>query len=220
MNDFDANNRLIRKEYGRNVQNLVKFIMTIDDKAERTKKANTLIDLMKQLNPLIREYPEYNLKLWDELFIMSDFKLDVDSPYPIPDAEILDKKPQRMTNNAKGVKYKHYGKNLELLVQKAITFENPEEKEAATIHVGRLMKTFFSTWNKDTLADEVILKNIDHLSKGQLVLDAEKVKEHKLFESSIRERNQDHEISRESRDTREMRGGKGKRRTFHKRRKN
>ena len=82
------------------------------------------------------------------------------------------------------------------------------------------MKTFFSTWNKDTLADEVILKNIDHLSKGQLVLDAEKVKEHKLFESSIRERNQDHEISRESRDTREMRGGKGKRRTFHKRRKN
>ena len=119
MNDFDANNRLIRKEYGRNVQNLVKFIMTIDDKAERTKKANTLIDLMKQLNPLIREYPEYNLKLWDELFIMSDFKLDVDSPYPIPDKEILDKKPQRMTNNAKGVKYKHYGKNIELLVQKA-----------------------------------------------------------------------------------------------------
>ncbi|MDA0195511.1 MAG: DUF4290 domain-containing protein [Bacteroidetes bacterium] len=220
MNDFDANNRLTRKEYGRNVQNLVKFIMTFDDKAERTKKASTLIDLMKQLNPSIREYPEYNLKLWDELFIMSDFKLDVDSPYPIPDKEILDKRPQRMTNNAKGVKYKHYGKNIELLVEKATTLENPEEKEAATIHIGKLMKTFFSTWNKDTLADEVILKNIDHLSKGQLVLDIDKVKEQKLFESTIRERNQDNEISREGRDTREMRGAKGKRRTFHKRRKN
>ena len=219
MNEFDENNRLTRKEYGRNVQNLVKYIMTMDDKAERTRKAETLIDLMKLLNPGIKEYPEYNQKLWDELFIMSDFKLDVNCPYPIPEKEILDKKPKRMQNSATGVKYKHYGKNIELLIQKATTLEDPEEKEAATIHVGKLMKTFFSTWNKDTIADEVILKNIAHLSGGQLTLDIEKVKEQNLFESSIRQRNRDRETTRENRDSRDNRGGKNKRRNFHKRRK-
>lgn len=215
MNEFDENNRLTRREYGRNVQNLVKHIMTMEDKAERTKKAQTLIDLMKLLNPGIREYPEYNQKLWDEIFIMSEFKLDVDCPYPIPDKEILTKKPNRMFNAAKGVRYKHYGKNIELLVQKATTLEDPEEKEAATIHVGKLMKTFFSTWNRDTIADEVIMKNITDLSKGELKLDMEKVKEQNLFESTIRERDRDKEKSREQRDTR---GPKGKRRNFKKRR--
>jgi len=220
MNDFDASNRLNRKEYGRNVQNIVKHIMTFDDKEVRTKKATTLIDLMKLLNPSIREYPEYNQKLWDELFIMSEFRLDVESPYPIPDRAILDKKPLRMTHGAKGVKYKHYGKNIELLVEKAMTLEDPEEKEAAIIHIGKLMKTFFSTWNQDTLPDEVILKNIDHLSKGALSLELDKVKEHNLFESTIRERNQDQERSRDTRESHDARAaGKGKRRNFHKRRK-
>ncbi len=216
MNEFDENNRLTRREYGRNVQNLVKYIMTLEDKPERTEKAATLIDLMKLLNPSIREYPEYNQKLWDELFIMSDFKLDADCPYPIPDKNILTKKPNRMGNNAKGVRYKHYGKNIELLVKKATTLEDPEEQEAATIHVGKLMKTFFSTWNRDTISDDVIMKNITDLSNGSLKLDMEKVKNQNLFESTIRERDRDKEISREQRD---MRGGKGKRRNF-KRRKN
>jgi hypothetical protein len=216
MNEFNENNRLIRREYGRNVQNLVKHIMTLEDKAERTKKAETLIDLMKQLNPSIREYPEYNQKLWDELFIMSEFQLDVDSPYPIPDEQILTKKPNRVNYSTKGVKYKHYGKNIELLVKKAMTLEDPEEREAATIHVGKLMKTFFSTWNKDTIDDMVIMKNITDLSNGELKLDMDKVKEQGLFESAIKERNRDRERSRENRDNR---GSKGKRRNF-KRRKN
>jgi len=215
MNEFDEKNRLTRKEYGRNVQDLVKHIMTMEDKAVRTKKAETLIDLMKLLNPSIREYPEYNQKLWDELFIMSEFKLDVDCPYPIPDKEILTKKPNRMINIAKGVKYKHYGRNIELLVEKATTLEDPEEQEAATIHIGKLMKTFFSTWNRDTINDEVIMKNITDLSKGKLTLDMVKVKEQNLFESTIRERDRDKEKSREQRDTR---GQKGKRRNFKKRR--
>lgn len=219
MNEFDEKNRLIRREYGRNVQNLVKHIMTIGDKAERTKKAETLIDLMKLLNPGIKEYPEYNQKLWDEIFIMSEFELDVDSPYPIPEREILDKKPRRMEPSATGVKYKHYGKNIELLVQKATTLEDEEEREAATIHIGKLMKTFFSTWNNDTISDDVIMKNITDLSKGNLTLDMDKVREQNLFESAIKERNRDRERSREHRDARGGGGnGKGKRR--NKRRKN
>ncbi len=215
MNEFDKNNRLTRREYGRNVQNLVKHIMTMEDKAERTKKAEILIDLMKLLNPGIREYPEYNQKLWDEIFIMSEFKLDVDCPYPIPDKEILTKKPNHMVNAAKGVRYKHYGKNIELLVQKATTLADSEEKEAATIHIGKLMKTFFSTWNRDVIADEVIMKNITDLSKGELKLDMEKVKKQNLFESTIRARDRDKEKSREQRNTR---GPKAKRRNFKKRR--
>ncbi|MEQ9426590.1 MAG: DUF4290 domain-containing protein [Cyclobacteriaceae bacterium] len=213
MNEFEEGNRLKRREYGRNVQNLVKHIMTFEDKEVRTKKAATLIDLMKQLNPSVREYPEYNQKLWDEIFIMSEFELDVESPFPIPDKEILDKKPDIMKPVSNRLKYKHYGRNIELLVERATSLEDPKEKEAATIYIGKLMKTFFSTWNKDVIDDATILKNIEDLSKGALTLDIDKVKEENLFESAIRERNRDRERSREKHDHRNRKGGSNKRRS-------
>lgn len=180
---------LILKEYGRNIQKLVNYVTTIDDKEKRTQYAYTLIDLMKQINPAMKEGPEYAQKLWDDLYIMSGFNLDVDSPYPMPEKSILGKKPKRLDYQRHDIRYKHYGKNVELLVKKAISIEDPEEKEAAIVYIGKLMKTFYASWNKDVIDDSVIIDNIKTLSKGALEIDVNKVKENNLFDTSAKDRN-------------------------------
>ena len=179
---------LILKEYGRNVQMLVDYIKTLDDKENRNRFSATLIELMKQITPSHRESTETNQKLWDDLFIMANFDLDVDSPFPIPDKEILTKKPQRLSYSSNDIRFKHFGKNMELLVAKAMEIDNKEDKEAAIIYIGKLMKSFNSTWNKDVLEDEVILRNIRILSNNELDIDIEKVKDQNLFESLYKER--------------------------------
>src|SRR5690606_789027 len=179
---------LILKEYGRNIQKLVNYVTTIDDKEKRTQYAHTLIDLMKQINPAMKEGPEYAQKLWDDLYIMSGFNLDVDSPYPMPEKEILGRKPKRLDYNHHSIRYKHYGRNMELLIDKAIALEDEEEKEAAVVYVGKLMKSFYASWNKDVIDDSVIVDNIKTLSKGKLDISVAKVKENNLFDSSSKER--------------------------------
>lgn len=173
------------REYGRNVQKLVDHIVKLEDKETRNRQAATLVELMKQINPNVKEGPEYEQKVWDDLFIISDFQLDVESPYPIPDKTILGRRPEIVKYNSNNIRYKHYGRNMELMVQRAIETEDPEEKEAAIVHVGKLMKTFFNVWNKDNIDDDLILANIKELSKGKLKIDADKVKELGLFEVSI-----------------------------------
>ncbi len=170
------------REYGRNVQKLVDHILTIEDKETRNRQAATLVGLMKQINPNIKEGAEYEQKVWDDLFIISNFELDVESPYPIPDKTILGRKPDIVKYNSNNIRYKHYGRNMELMVQKAIEAEDPEEKEAGIVHIGKLMKTFFNVWNKDNIDDDLIIQNIKELSKGKLTIDPEKVKELGLFE--------------------------------------
>lgn len=180
---------LILKEYGRNIQKLVKYVVTVEDKEQRTQYANTLIELMRQLNPVMKESPtEYSQKLWDDLYIMSEFTLEVDSPFPMPEKELLGKKPKRMDYNTHKIGYKHYGRNIELLIQKAIEIEDEEERDAAVLYIGRLMKSFYSTWNKEVVDEEVIIGHIRELSKNQLNLDVAKVKESSLFESTTSHR--------------------------------
>src|SRR5690606_6816385 len=179
---------LILKEYGRNVQKLVNYVTTIEDKEKRTQYAYTLIDLMKQINPAMKEGPEYAQTLWDDLYIMSGFNLDVDSPYPMPEKEILGRKPKRLDYNRHNIRYKHYGRNMELLIEKASAIEEEEEKEAAIVYVGKLMKSFYASWNKDVVDDSVIVDNIKTLSKGKLEINVEKVKEQNLFDVSSKER--------------------------------
>jgi len=189
MNDYNTQReRLILKEYGRNVQMLVNYLSTIQDKEEKNRSAKALVDLMKQINPSIKEGNEDNQKLWDDLIIMSDFKIDVDSPFPIPKKELLYKKPERLRYKNKTIIYKHYGLNIQLLVDKAIEMEDKEEQEAAIIYIGRLMKSFSSLWNKENLDDETILKNIRELSRGLLEIDPEKVRNNNLFEYLVKEK--------------------------------
>jgi hypothetical protein len=179
---------IILKEYGRNVQKLVNYIRTIPEKEKRTKMATTLIELIKQLAPVVKEAHENPQRMWDDLYIIADFNLDIDNPYTTPDRTILFKKPRKMEYPQNDVRFKHYGKNIERLVVEAIKKEDPQEREEATIYLGKLMKTFYSNWNKETLDDSVIVKDIALLSKGKLTLNLDKVREDNLFEKLYREK--------------------------------
>jgi len=175
---------LILKEYGKNIQRLVDHISGIEDREKRTQSAFTAIEIIKQLNPTWKQ--ENDQKLWDDLHIMSDFKLDVDSPFPIPEKELLGKRPLSIGYPKGEVKFKHYGRNIEKLIEKAIEIEDDEEQETAIIFIGQLMRSFHSTWNRDNFDDGIILDDIKTLSKGKLHIDLDKVKENSLFESNTR----------------------------------
>lgn len=207
--------KLVLREYGRNIQKIVAYLTTVEDKEDRNKKAETLIELMKLINPNIKDTPEIAQKLWDDLHIISDFTIEVDGPFPQPDRAVLDKKPERMSYNSNEITFKHYGRNIELLVQKAISLEDPEEKEAAIVHIGKLMKTFFYSYNKDVIDDQVVMTHIRDLSNNQLEIDMEKVKEHNLFEPQRKERRQEPDNSNRDRDRNRNKGGK---RNFKRRR--
>lgn len=176
------------KEYGRNVQKLVEYIRTIPSMEKRTELAYTLIELIKQLTPSLKDQPENPQRLWDDLYIIADFNLDINSPYPVPERDILFKKPDRMSYPQSEIQFKHYGKNIEKLVKEALKKEDPQEREEAIIYLGKLMKTFYSNWNKETLDDSVILKDIQRMSGGALSINIDKVREDNLFEKLYKER--------------------------------
>ena len=198
---------IILKEYGRNVQKLVNYIRTIPDKEKRTKMATTLIELIKQLAPVVKEAHENPQRMWDDLYIMANFDLDVNNPFTTPDRSILQKKPRKMEYPQSDVRFRHYGKNIERLVEEALKKEDPLEREEATIYLGKLMKTFYGNWNKETLDDSVIVRDIANMSKGKLTLNLEKVREDNLFEKLYREKKKMHSQEKGDRDNRN-RGGK------------
>ncbi len=200
------------KEYGRNIQKLVAHVKTIEDKDKRTQSAQTLTDLMRQINTALKDNPEYDQKVWDDLYIISDHELEVDSPFPMPEKSLLGKRPQRLAYKKGDPKYRHYGRNIETMIQRAIEMEDPESKEAAVIHIGRLMNSFYASFNKDNLEEEVILKQIRRMSDEQLDVDLEKVKENGYWTATIKEKKHG------GRDGGHH--GGGKRRNFQKRRRN
>lgn len=179
---------IILKEYGRNVQKLVDYIRTVPDKEKRTAMAYTLIDLIKQLNPAVKDQPENPQRMWDDLYIIADFNLDIDAPYPPPPLDTLNKKPMKMHYPQSDVRFKHYGKNIESLVREALKKDTPEDREEAVIYLGKLMKTFYSAWNKETLDDSVILKDIKNMSEGKLTMNLDKIREDNLFEKLYRDK--------------------------------
>ena len=199
--------KLILREYGRNIQKLVEYMTNVEDNGKRNTYASVLVDLMRQINPNIKDSNEYNQKLWDDLFIMSDFKAEVESPFPKPEKEILTRKPQKVDYNVNRLKYKHYGRNIELIIEKAIKTENPEERESFIIYLGKLMKTFYASWNKEVVSDQVIIDHIRELSKNQLDIDPQKVKEENLFEVLYKEKS-----SKPKKENSGKRGGNGKKR--------
>ncbi|MDW3194770.1 MAG: DUF4290 domain-containing protein [Cytophagales bacterium] len=174
---------LTLKEYGRNIHKLVEFVKTVEDKEKRNKYAATLVELMKQINPNVKDSNDYHQKVWDDLFIISEFNLDAEGPFPVPNSEILDRKPNRVPYKSNEIRFRHYGRNVEIMIGQAIEMENEEEKQGAIVAVGRLMKSFCLTWNKDSIEDRVILEHIKKLSGGKLDIDLAFVEEHKLFDS-------------------------------------
>ncbi|MDQ8053682.1 MAG: DUF4290 domain-containing protein [Pedobacter sp.] len=172
--NFDYNTTrsdLILAEYGRNVQNMVKYIIDLPTKEERNKYAQAVIDLMGFLNPHLRDVADFKHKLWDHLHIISDFKIDVDSPYPKPSPEAATIKPDHIGYPQQKITYKHYGKTVEKLISRTMEEENPERKSAMVQGIANFMKMAYVQWNKDNVADETILKNLAELSGGNLVLE-------------------------------------------------
>lgn len=159
-------------EYGRNVQRMVEFAVSVNDRDERNRVARAIISVMGQLNPHLRDVTDFKHKLWDHLFIISDFKLEVDSPYPIPNAETFKTKPDKVNYPDKKIKYRHYGKILEKIIEKAIEFEEGDEKKALTELIANAMKKSYLTWNRDSVTDEVIFDQLLELSKGKLRVDS------------------------------------------------
>ena len=181
---------LILKEYGRNVQKLVEYVCQIEDREKRTSYAHTLIDLISQTNLSIRNPQERSQRLWDDLYIMSGFNLDVDSPFSMPDKSDINKKPQKVGYDNNHIRYKHYGRNMELLIKEVISKKDPEDKKMAIIYLGRLMKNLYTTWNKDNVDDIVILQNIKELSKGELSISLGEAREHNMFDTLTVNNNQ------------------------------
>ena len=172
--DFDYNStrsKLLLTEYGRNVQNMVKYIVALPTKEERNRYANVVIDLMGFLNPHLRDVADFKHKLWDHLHIISDYKIDVDSPYPLPSPEAIHIRPEPLGYPNKRIKYKHYGKTIELMIAKAKAIEEPARRQHMVQAIANFMKMAYVQWNKDSVTDESILSDLRELSNGELKLE-------------------------------------------------
>ena len=171
--NFDYNStrgKLILSEYGRNVQNMVAYICTLPTKEERNRYAQVVIDLMGFLNPHLRDVADFKHKLWDHLHIISDFKIDVDSPYPPPVPGAIRKKPETLAYPQHRIRYKHYGKTVEKMISKALELEDDAQKEQMTQSIANFMKMAYVTWNKDSVADDKIIDDLKEFSNGALHL--------------------------------------------------
>ena len=161
-------NHLIMKEYGRHIQKMVEYLLTIKDKEERQRNAYAVIELMGFLNPHLKNVEDFRHKLWDHLFLISDFQLDVDSPYEIPTRETLKAKPERLKYPKKYPRFNHLGKNIEVVIDKALKEENPEKKQGFANAIAYYMKLTYSNWHKELMHDDAIQSELSSITKGEL----------------------------------------------------
>ncbi|MDP2424102.1 MAG: DUF4290 domain-containing protein [Bacteroidales bacterium] len=162
--------RLTVPEYGRNIQNMAEFLLTVEDREKRSRMAKTLVNIMTHLHPEVKDTPDARQKLWDHLHIICGFKLDVDSPFPPPQPELLEKKPQPIPYAQGKIPLRHYGKNIIRLIEEVSTREDGPEKEAMVKAIANHMKKSYLNWNRDSVTDEVIAEDLQKLSSGKLKL--------------------------------------------------
>jgi hypothetical protein len=163
--------KLILPEYGRNVQNMIAHAMEISDRKERNRAAQAIIEVMGQLNPHLRDVDDFRHKLWTHLFVMSDFNLEVDSPYEIPKAESLQEKPKLMAYPKSKIRYGHYGKYTQEILESAKDITKADERDYLKNTMANFMKKQFLSHNNDTVENHVIADQLKELSKGDLVLE-------------------------------------------------
>ena len=161
---------LIIPEYGRHIQKLVNHCIKLEDKEVRNTMAKAIVHVMGNMQPHLRDVPDFQHKLWDQLFIMSDYNLDVDTPYEKPEREVLQAKPEAMDYPKSASKYRFYGNNIQIMIDTALTWEEGEMKEALVYTIANHMKKCYLNSNKDTVDDEVIFRHLKELSGGALAL--------------------------------------------------
>src|SRR5215207_9224226 len=161
-------NYLVIREYGRHIQLMVEYIQTIEDPEKRQRNAQVVIELMGVLNPHLKNVEDFRHKLWDHLFLISDFKLDVQSPYPIPTREKLKAKPEPLPYPKRYPKFSHLGKNLELIINKALHEKDEEKRQGFANAIAYYMKLAYSNWHKDMVHDDAIQSELTNITQGQL----------------------------------------------------
>ncbi len=166
---------LIIPEYGRHIQKLVNHCLNLENIEERNTMAKAIVHVMGNMQPHLRDVPDFQHKLWDQLFIMSDYELDVDTPYPKPEREVLQAKPTGLPYPKSASKYRFYGNNIQIMIDTALTWEEGEMKDALVYTIANHMKKCYLNWNKDTVDDEVIFRHLSELSGGKLVLNDKEV---------------------------------------------
>jgi|TARA_B100000427_G_scaffold290806_1_gene267235 hypothetical protein len=159
---------LIIPEYGRHIQKMINYASSRESKEERNKLANSIISVMGNLQPHLRDVSDFQHKLWDQLFIMSDFKLDADSPFEKPSKEVLNAKPEPLSYPQNFPKYRFYGNNIKIMIDEAVKWDDGEMKEALVLTIANHMKKCFLNWNKDSVKDQVIFDHLYELSDSKI----------------------------------------------------
>ena len=156
--------KLWMPEYSRNVQKMVNYLKTIEDRQKRNEQAKAIIKVMEILNPSVHLEEDFEHKLWDHLFIISGFDLDIDAPYPMPSPESLVTKPEPVPVNTKPIKATHYGRNIESIIELIASKEDGDVKTEMIRQLAIYMRQQYLIWNKDTVADATIFQDIEKLS--------------------------------------------------------
>ena len=173
---------MIIPEYGRHIQKMINYASSRKTKDDRNKLAKAIISIMGNLQPHLRDVPDFQHKLWDQLFIMSDFKLDADSPFEKPSKEVLDAKPDPLSYPQSYPKYRFYGNNIKIMIDEAVKWDKGEMKEALIYTIANHMKKCFLNWNKDNVEDAVIFDHLFELSEGKIDI---RKSDEELLDSSV-----------------------------------
>jgi hypothetical protein len=198
-------NHLIMKEYGRHIQKMIEQTLQIEDKEKRQQNAHAVIELMGFLNPHLKNVEDFRHKLWDHLFLVSNFQLEVDSPYPVPTKETLKAKPSPLPYPKRYPKYNHLGKNVELIIDKALKEENPDKKQGFANAIAYYMKLTYSNWHKELVHDDTIQQELASITNGELEFNNKPFVKHR---TDIRTDRDDYNRGRRDNNNRRNFGGR------------
>ncbi|HOE39460.1 MAG TPA: DUF4290 domain-containing protein [Bacteroidales bacterium] len=155
-------------EYGRTIQQMIDYACTIKDREERTKAAHTLVAIMGNMYPQFKDVSDFKHKLWDHLAIMSDFKLDIDWPYPLPDIKLLNEKPDKIPYSEGKIRYRHYGQIIQRILNEVSNIEEVEKREVLIEQMANQMKRSYMTWKKENISDDIIFRELEALTRGNI----------------------------------------------------
>lgn len=170
------------------MQKLVDYLVAVENRDQRTKYAHLMVELMRQIHPNMKDNQDYSNKLWDDLYIISGFRLDVDSPFPPPSPESVGRKPRRVGYNTHNLRYRHYGRNLELMIEKAMSVEDEMERRAFVSYIAKMMKGFYAAWNKDNVDDNLVFEQLREMSGGRLNAEIDFIRQEGYLDVAPRDR--------------------------------
>jgi len=193
LTDYNSNRKKLElPEYGRHIQKMVDHAITIEDREERSRCANSIITVMGNFFPHLRDVSDFKHKLWDHLAIMSDFKLDIDFPYELPERSNFNQKPQKIPYSTNGICFRHYGIIIERIIKETVKIEDIEIKNHLISLISSHMRKSLMSWNKDYATDDRIINDIKIISDGELIVTAQQVKNNDPRDSQSRNRRRNH----------------------------